>query len=165
MRLLAALLLFAVTSSSMAGEYERQRPPQQNVKQIGIQVTKAQQHMQVDGSPTTNDYEAAAIAPNPSAHAPSAQCRYGWSVTGAGVGFGAGISASEWDDICGLWMAAQQTTGDARQEAASAAFCLTMKRSKVSSKVCEAWEMGQGKAAVAMNSNDATIVFTGAGDR
>jgi hypothetical protein len=164
MRLLAALLLAAVTSSSMAGERERQRPPQQNVKQIGVQVVK------VDGSPTTvagatNDYDAAAIAPNPSAHAPSAQCRYGWSVTGAGVGFGAGISASEWDDICGLWMAAQQTTGDARQEAASAAFCLTMKRSKVSSKVCEAWEMGQGKAAVAMNSNDATIVFTGAGDR
>lgn len=154
----------------MAGERERQRPPQQNVKQIGIQVAKAQQHVRVDGSPTTvagatNDYEAAAIAPNPSAHAPSAQCRYGWSVTGAGVGFGAGISASEWDDICGLWMAAQQTTGDARQEAASAAFCLTMKRSKVSSKVCEAWEMGQGEAAVAMNDNDATIVFTGAGDR
>ncbi len=170
MRLLATLLLFAVTSSSMAGEYERQRPPQQNVKQVGIQVAKAQQHVRVDGSPTTvagatHDYEAAAIAPNPSAHAPSAQCRYGWSVTGAGVGFGAGISASEWDDICGLWMAAQQTTGDARQEAASAAFCLTMKRSKVSSEVCKAWEMGQGKAAVAMNSNDATIVFTGAGDR
>ncbi len=165
MRLLAALLLAAVASSSMASERERQRPPQQNVKQIGIQVAKAQQHVQVDGSPTTSDYEAAAIAPNPSAHAPSAQCRYGWSVTGAGVGFGAGISASEWDDICGLWMAAQQTTGDARQEAASAAFCLTMKRSKVSSKVCEAWEMGQGEAAVAMNSNDATIVFTGAGDR
>ncbi len=168
MRLLAALLLAAVASSSMASERERQRPPQQNVKQVGIQVAKATQHMQVDGSPTTvsgGDYDAAAIAPNPSAHAPSAQCRYGWSVTGAGVGFGAGISASEWDDICGLWMAAQQTTGDARQEAASAAFCLTMKRSKVSSKVCEAWVLGQGKAAVAMNSNDATIVFTGAGDR
>ena len=158
MRTIAALLLFAVTSSSMAGEYERQRPPQH--KQVSVQT--------VDGSPITvtgSDYEAAAIAPNPSAHAPSAQCRYGWSVTGAGVGFGAGISASQWDDICGLWMAAQQTTGDARQEAASAAFCLTMKRSKVSSKVCEAWEMGQGEAAVAMNSNDASIVFAGAADR
>lgn len=165
MRTLIAILLTAVASSALAGE-ERQRAPRQT--QIGIQVTKAQQHVQVDGSPTTvagSDYDAAAIAPNPSAHAPSAQCRYGWSVTGAGVGFGAGISASEWDDICGLWMAAQQTTGDARQEAASAAFCLTMKRSKVSSKVCEAWEMGQGEAAVAMNDNDATIVFTGAGDR
>lgn len=158
MRTIAALLLFAVASATVASEYERQRPPQH--KQVSVQT--------VDGSPITvtgSDYEAAAIAPNPSAHAPSAQCRYGWSVTGAGVGFGAGISASEWDDICGLWMAAQQTTGDARQEAASAAFCLTMKRSKVSSKVCEAWEMGQGEAAVAMNSNDAAIVFTGAGDR
>ena len=165
---IALFFLTAVVTTAMASEYERQRTPQQ--KQIGIQVAKASQHVKVDGSPTTvagatHDYEAAAIAPNPSAHAPSAQCRYGWSVTGAGVGFGAGISASEWDDICGLWMAAQQTTGDARQEAASAAFCLTMKRSKVSSKVCEAWEMGQGKAAVAMNSNDAAIVFTGAGDR
>ncbi len=167
MRLLAALLLFAVTSSSNAGGPLIDNST--NQKAIAVQVAKASQHVKVDGSPTTltesHDYEAAAIAPNPSAHAPSAQCRYGWSVTGAGVGFGAGISASEWDDICGLWMAAQQTTGDARQEAASAAFCLTMKRSKVSSKVCEAWEMGQGKAAVAMNSNDAAIVFTGAGDR
>lgn len=167
MKLLATLLLAAVASSSMASEYERQPPPRQ--ERHAIQVAKASQHVKVDGSPTTltesHDYEAAAIAPNPSAHAPSAQCRYGWSVTGAGVGFGAGISASEWDDICGLWMAAQQTTGDARQEAASAAFCLTMKRSKVSSKVCEAWEMGQGKAAVAMNANDALIMFTGAGDR
>lgn len=160
---IAILLLSAVVTTTMASEYERQRGSQQ--KQVGIQVAKATQHMQVDGSPTSNDYDAAAIAPNPSAHAPSAQCRYGWSVTGAGVGFGAGISASEWDDICGLWMAAQQTTGDARQEAASAAFCLTMKRSKVSSKVCETWAMGQGKAAVAMNSNDATIVFTGANNR
>lgn len=165
MRLLATLLLF-VASSAMASEYERQRTPQQ--KQVGIQVTKASQQVRVDGNPTTvtgatNDYDAAAIAPNPSAHAPSAQCRYGWSVTGAGVGFGAGVSASEWDDICGLWMAAQQTTGDARQEAASAAFCLTMKRSKVSSEVCKTWEMGQGKAAVAMNENQADIVFGGAG--
>jgi hypothetical protein len=60
-------------------------------------------------------------------------------------------------------MAAQQTTGDARQEAASAAFCLTMKRSKVSSEVCKTWEMGQGKAAVAMNENQAEIVFGGVG--
>lgn len=166
MRLLATLLLF-VASSAMAGGPLIDNST--NQKASAIQVAKASQHVQVDGSPTTltesHDYDAAAIAPNPSAHAPSAQCRYGWSVTGAGVGFGAGISASEWDDICGLWMAAQQTTGDARQEAASAAFCLTMKRSKVSSKVCEAWEMGQGEAAVAMNDNDAAIVFTGAGDR
>ncbi len=165
---IAILSLAALVTTTMASEYERQQPPRQ--QQIGVQVAKASQHVKVDGNPTTvtgatNDYEAAAIAPNPSAHSPSAQCRYGWSVTGAGVGFGAGVSASEWDDICGLWMAAQQTTGDARQEAASAAFCLTMKRSKVSSKVCEAWEMGQGKAAVAMGTNDASIVFTGAGDR
>lgn len=165
MRLLATLLLF-VASSAMAGGPLIDNST--NQKQHAIQVAKASQHVKVDGSPTTvtgatNDYDAAAIAPNPSAHAPSAQCRYGWSVTGAGVGFGAGVSASEWDDICGLWMAAQQTTGDARQEAASAAFCLTMKRSKVSSKVCEAWEMGQGKAPVAMNTNEADIVFGGAG--
>jgi hypothetical protein len=163
MRLLAALLLF-VASSAMAGGPLIDNST--NQKQHAIQVAKASQQMKVDGSPTTvtgSDYDAAAIAPNPSAHAPSAQCRYGWSVTGAGVGFGAGISASEWDDICGLWMAAQQTTGDARQEAASAAFCLTMKRSKVSSEVCKTWEMGQGKAAVAMNENQAEIVFGGVG--
>lgn len=165
MRLLATLLLF-VASSAMAGGPLIDNST--NQKAVAVQVAKASQHVTVDGSPTTvsgatHDYDAAAIAPNPSAHAPSAQCRYGWSVTGAGVGFGAGISASEWDDICGLWMAAQQTTGDARQEAASAAFCLTMKRSKVSSKVCEAWEMGQGKAAVAMNENQADIVFGGVG--
>ncbi len=163
---IAALLL--ISSSVWASEYERQRTPQQ--KQVGVQVAKASQHVQVDGNPTTvsgdqNDYDAAAIAPNPSAHAPSAQCRYGWSVTGAGVGFGAGISASEWDEICGLWMAAQQTTGPARDEAAAAAYCLTMKKAKVRSPTCVDWDNGQGMMAqkVEMNTNEADIVFGGVG--
>ena len=165
---IAIFLLTAVISTAMASEYERQQPPRQ--KQIGIQVAKASQHVKVDGSPTTvtgdtHDYEAAAIAPNPSAHAPSAQCRYGWSVTGAGVGFGAGISASDWDEICGLWMAAQQTTGTARSEAAAAAYCLTMKKAGVFSPTCADWQQGQGMARVEMGANQADIVFGGAGDR
>lgn len=157
------LLLTAVVSTAMAGEYRRQEGGQQ--KQIAVQAQKAQ--AQADGSAViTSDDDAAAIAPNPSAHAPSAQCRYGWSVTGAGVGFGAGISASEWDEICGLWMAAQQTTGTARDEAAAAAYCLTMKKAKVKSATCSDWDNGQNlmmAKKVEMNENQAEIVFGGVG--
>ena len=180
MKLFAALLLSTLVSSAMASEYERerQRPPQKKVEQtanqkmLAVQVAKASQLVKVDGAsvelqeaPAAKIPDPAAIAPNPSAHAPSAQCRYGWSVTGAVTAFGAGISGSEWDEICGLWMAAQQTTGAARDEAAAAAFCLTMKRSGVHSPTCAEWLRGQGEAEVVMNSNDADIVFTGAGDR
>jgi hypothetical protein len=164
MKVLLGIVLFALVGAAVASEYRRQEGGQQ--KQIGIQIqkAKAQQSLTVNGD---EESEAAAIAPNPYAHAPSAQCRYGWSVTGAGVGFGAGISASEWDKICGLWMAAQQTTGEAQQEAAAAAFCLTMKDAGVQSAVCVDWNNGQNlmmSKKVELNDNRATIVFGGAGD-
>jgi len=60
-------------------------------------------------------------------------------------------------------MAAQQTTGAAKQEAAAAAFCITMKDAGVKSKVCETWEDGQGTAEVVMNDNKADVRFGGAG--
>jgi hypothetical protein len=108
-------------------------------------------------------FEGVAIAPNPSAPPPSAQCRYGWSVTGAVVEFGMGVTGSDWDEICGLWLAAQQTTGEAKSEAASAAFCLTMKKAKVASPTCASWDKGQGELRVEMNQNQAAVVFGGAG--
>jgi hypothetical protein len=83
--------------------------------------------------------------------------------------FGAGITASEWDEICGLWLAAQQTSGDARSEAAAAAFCLTMKKAKVRSPTCEDWHIAQSEGRdatvtkVVMNENQADIRFGGAG--
>jgi hypothetical protein len=168
MRILSTVTLLFVTSSAMAGGPLVDNSTNQAQAQVAVQVAKASQQIKVDGSPTTvtgSDYDAAAIAPNPMAHSPSAQCRYGTSVTGAAVGFGAGISVSDWDRICGLWMAAQQTTGAAQKEAAAAAFCLTMQDAKVHSEVCVAWEKGQGQADVAMNTNEAQIVFGGAADR
>ncbi len=141
MKLIAVLLLAIAASSSSASERERNNDRQQ---QMAVQVAKASgggATVTVTGDP---DDDAAAIAPNPSAPAPSAQCRFGWSVTGAAVPFGAGITASEWDEICGLWLAAQQVTGEARREAAAAAFCLTMKKAKVKSPTCVDWANGQG---------------------
>ncbi len=168
MRILSAFVLFILATAVAGSEYERQRNG--NTNQVAVQVQKAQAagSAVINGASIPKPADAPAIAPNPSAHSPSAQCRYGWSVTGAGVGFGAGISASEWDEICGLWMAAQQTTGDARQEAANAAFCLTMKKAKVQSRTCADWDNGQDlmmAKQVEMNTNDASIIFTGASDR
>jgi len=163
MRAFLGAVLFVVAGAALAGGYEDQRS-----RDIHIQAQKAKSMAKAEGAASvTNanpvDVDAAAVAPNPSAHAPSAQCRYGWSVTGAGVGFGAGISASEWDEICGLWMAAQQTTGPARDEAAAAAYCLTMKKARVHSPTCDKWNQGQGVAKVDMNGNRATVAFTGVG--
>ena len=163
MKTLLGIILLALASTALAGEY-RQTPRN---KQIAVQVQKAQ--ATADGSAVINEAPAAkipdpaAIAPNPSAPPPSAQCRFGWGVTGAGVAFGAGITASEWDEICGLWLAAQQTTGEAKSEAAAAAFCLTMKKAKVHSPTCETWKAGQGQAEVVMNDNRANVSFGGAG--
>lgn len=164
MRVLLGVLLLTLAGTAFAGEY-RESPRN---KQIAMQVQKAQAKASVEGSslsaPTHYDNDPGAIAPNPSAHAPSAQCRYGWSVTGAGPVFGAGISASEWDEICGLWMAAQQTTGPARDEAAAAAYCLTMKKAKVHSPTCVDWEQGQGVAKVDMDkANPGSVRFGGVG--
>jgi hypothetical protein len=84
-------------------------------------------------------------------------------VTGAVVEFGVGVTGSDWDEICGLWLAAQQTTGDAKAEAASAAFCLTMKKAQVASPTCASWDKGQGELKVVLNQNQAAVVFGGAG--
>ena len=109
------------------------------------------------------------VAANPNAHPPSAQCRFGESGTLGVQEFGLGYSGSFWDRICGLWLAAQKTTGDARDEAATAAFCLTMKDAGVQSPTCVDWSTEQGTLMVAaekrvqMSDNKATIVFGGSG--
>jgi len=169
MRLLAALLLAAVAASSYAEESEERNGDNGgNVKQlqVALQKARAQAASHAEGTASIvggTEADNAAIAPNPSAPAPSAQCRFGWSVTGAVIDFGAGITGSEWDEICGLWLAAQQTTGTAKNEAAAAAFCLTMKKAKVKSPTCDTWDQGQMVVKVEMNDNQAEIVFGGAG--
>ncbi len=160
MRLIATILLFAFTSCALADGYERERRTQMQRQVAAVEA------MADGGAVIINEDsdDPAAIPPNPSAPAPSAQCRYGWSVTGGAAPFGAGITASEWDEICGLWMAAQQTTGEARREAAAAAFCLTMKKAKVKSPTCEDWHEGQGVLAVEFDkSNPGSVRFGGVG--
>lgn len=179
MRLLAALLLSALVSSAMASEYERerQRPPQAKAHASAkagalavaapITLVKSSPSSIIEASAPPKIPDNAAIAPNPHAAPPSAQCRFGWSLTGAVVEFGIGASGSEWDRICGLWLAAQQTVGTARDEAAAAAFCLTMKDAGVQSETCFDWENGQNALAmthkVEMNDNQAAVVFSGSG--
>lgn len=165
-RLIVALLLLGASSAWAGGPLIDNST---NQKAIAVQVQKAKASASADGSayieaaPIPKPAANAAIAPNPSAPAPSAQCRFGWGVTGAGVAFGAGITASEWDEICGLWLAAQQTTGAAKSEAAAAAFCLTMKKAKVHSPTCTTWDQGQQVVQVEMNDNRANVSFGGAG--
>lgn len=167
MKILTGILLAIAVGTATAGGPLIDNST--NQKAIAVQVQKAKASAQADGSAVINQAPAAkipdpaAIAPNPSAPAPSAQCRFGWGVTGAGVAFGAGITASEWDEICGLWLAAQQTTGKAKSEAAAAAFCLTMKKAKVHSPTCLEWDQGQQVVQVDMNENRANISFGGAG--
>lgn len=166
-RLITLLFLVVLAPVAVAGGLTIDNS--ETTKQIAVQAQKAKASSHADGSAVINEAPAAkipdpaAIAPNPSAPAPSAQCRFGWGVTGAGVAFGAGITASEWDEICGLWLAAQQTTGAAKSEAAAAAFCLTMKKAKVHSPTCLAWDQGQQVVQVDMNENRANISFGGAG--
>lgn len=134
---------------------------------VPIMVLKSAPNATIEGDQAPKIPEPAAIAPNPNAPPPSAQCRFANSVTGAVPQFGIGITASEWDRICGLWLAAQQTTGDAQTEAAAAAFCLTMKDAGVYSATCFDWEEGQNalmmSKPVLMNDNQATVVFGGSG--
>lgn len=84
-----------------------------------------------------------AIAPNPHAAPPSASCWIGASITAAVSEFGIGISGMEWDPICGLWLAAQQVDGEPQNEAATAAFCMTMEKAEVASATCKGWEESQ----------------------
>ena len=160
MRTLTTLLLLALAGAVAATE-ERRKPPPPPEPQAQAQAQTGDSFSSLTTG--TADFEAAAIAPNPIAPPPSAQCRYGWSVTGAVVEFGVGVTGSDWDEICGLWLAAQQTEGTAKLEATSAAFCLTMKKARVASPTCAMWDKGQGELKVVLNKNQAAVVFGGAG--
>lgn len=118
-------------------------------------------------SSTGSDPNIPPVVSSAYAHAPSAQCRFGWGVQFGVQEFGIGGSGSEWDRICGLWMAAQQTTGDPSNEAATAAFCLTMKDAEVHSETCAAWENGQNLAknkVVGLTEERGNIIFGGSGN-
>jgi len=105
-----------------------------------------------------------AIAPNPSAAPPSAACWIGASVTAAVMEFGIGVSGMEWDPICGLWLAAQQVDGPPQKEAATAAFCMTMKKANVNSVTCTKWHEDQTEYLVGLDSNNrADVVFSPSG--
>jgi hypothetical protein len=169
MRTITTLFLLALVGAVSASQ-ERRGPPPPPPAQAEGQNAEGQNAGGQNAGDTSvslvtesSAFEGVAIAPNPSAPPPSAQCRYGWSVTGAVVEFGMGVTGSDWDEICGLWLAAQQTTGEAKSEAASAAFCLTMKKAKVASPTCASWDKGQGELRVEMNQNQAAVVFGGAG--
>lgn len=98
----------------------------------------------------SNDIPEQAIAPNPHAAPPSASCWIGASITAAVSEFGIGISGMEWDPICGLWLAAQQVEGEPQNEAATAAFCMTMEKAEVASLTCKDWAETQ-EAAVRLD--------------
>jgi len=96
-------------------------------------------------------YEAAAssaIAPDMNAPDPTAQCRFsqGFSIAGSGVVASGSIghSTSEYDPICGAWMASSQTTGNAKTVATTVAYCLTMDEAGIDVAQCEDWK---GKVA------------------
>lgn len=163
MRTITTLFLLALVGAVSASQERRGPPPPPPAQAEGQAEGQNAGDAPVSLVMESSAFEGVAIAPNPSAPPPSAQCRYGWSVTGAVVEFGMGVTGSDWDEICGLWLAAQQTTGEAKSEAASAAFCLTMKKAKVASPTCASWDKGQGELRVEMNQNQAAVVFGGAG--
>lgn len=112
--------------------------------QVGIVKNVGPQVVIEDHSVIT--YEAAAssaIAPDVNAPNPTAQCRYsqGFSIAGSVVvgGGSIGHTTSEYDAICGLWMAVSQTTGEAKILATTAAYCLTMEEAGVEVTPCNGW--------------------------
>jgi hypothetical protein len=97
-------------------------------------------------------YEAAAssaIAPDVNAPDPTADCRFsqGFSVAGSAVMAGGSIghSTSEYDPICGAWMAASQTTGNAKTVATTVAYCMTMEETGVEVAQCDDWKGKVGR--------------------
>lgn len=131
-----------------------------------VMVLKASPNVTIEGA-TEAEQNFPVVVASATAHPPSAQCRFGLGAQFGVQEFGIGVSGSEWDRICGLWLAAQQTTGDASNEAATAAYCLTMKDAEVHSETCASWENGQNLAknrAVALNDERAVVVFGGSGN-
>ena len=117
--------------------------------QVGIVKNVGPAVVIEDHSVTT--YEAAAssaIAPDMNAPDPTAQCRFsqGFSIAGSGVVASGSIghSTSEYDAICGAWMASSQTTGNAKTVATTVAYCLTMDEAGIDVAQCEDWK---GKVA------------------
>ena len=112
--------------------------------QVGIVKNVGPQVVIEDHSVIT--YEAAAssaIAPDMNAPDPTAQCRFsqGFSIAGSAVmaGGSLGHSTSEYDAICGAWMAASQTTGVAKATATTVAYCMTMEEAEVDVAQCDGW--------------------------
>lgn len=118
--------------------------------QVGIVKNVGPQVVITDKSVVT--YEAAAssaIAPDTNAPDPTAQCRFsqGFSVAGSAVMAGGSIghSTSEYDPICGAWMAASQTTGNAKTVATTVAYCMTMEETGVEVAECDDWKGKVGR--------------------
>lgn len=136
---------------------------QQGQGQIGVVANVGPQVIITDKSVTT--YEAAAssaIAPDVNAPAPSAGCRYsqGFSIAGSAVMAGGSIghTTSEYDEICGAWQAARQTTGAAKATATTVAFCLSMEKADVDVAQCDGWRAAvAGKPASVEPVASATI--------
>ncbi len=124
--------------------------------QVGIVKNVGPQVVIEDHSVIT--YEAAAssaIAPDVNAPDPTADCRFsqGFSVAGSAVMAGGSIghSTSEYDPICGAWMAASQTTGKAKATATTVAYCMTMEEAEVDVAQCDGWRSAvSGKPADAV---------------
>lgn len=129
-----------------------------------IMVLKSAPNATIAGDEAPNIPPVVASA---TAHQPSAQCRYGLGGQFGVQEFGFGLSTSQWDEICGLWMAAQLTTGVASNQAATAAYCLTFKKAGVSNATCADWDNGQNMAMakeVEQGERKAHVVFGGSGN-
>ena len=180
MRLLAALLLATVASSAMAfGDYidnsdkagakasaKASASAKAGALAVAAPITlvKSSPSATIQAAAPAKAPDIPPIVASATAAPPSAQCRFGWGGQFGVQEFGFGISGSDWDRICGLWLAAQQTTGTASNEAATAAYCLTMQDAKVHSATCADWENGQNLAMaekVKLNDRGATVVFGG----
>lgn len=126
--------------------------------QLGV-VSNVGPQVSIGGDTFTYEASAAsAIAPDLSAPAPTAGCRYsqGFSMAGSVIaGSGSiGHTTSEWDEICGLWMAAKQSGGDAKATATVAAYCLTMERAGVAVKECDGWREKLAPEVTASSTED-----------
>lgn len=181
MRTLVAALLLSASSAWAGGPLIDNS---ETTKQVAVQVAKANQHqlavaapvmvlknpMTMTSTSTTAKQNIPPVVASATAAPPSAQCRFGWGVQFGVQEFGIGGSGSEWDRICGLWLAAQQTSGEPSNEAATAAFCLTMKDAEIHSDRCEAWKVAQAEGRelakeqnVALSDTEARVIFGGAG--
>ncbi len=134
------------SSASKSSSYQQQG-------QIGILKNVGPQVVITDES--TVVYEAPIMpagSPDLSQAAPTAACIKTWSVSGgvtAAIGIGGGASGYVWDEICGLWTAARETTGTAREAAGKAAFCMTLEKAGVEDATCDSWTEKQDALSAA----------------